>query len=222
MLNYSVFYKSKMQSVPYSYAVIENLLSALLSKNLAETFPQQQLQESSGEDYGYLWGKMIASEEDMIKLGQLEERWRQRINDGVVTANLENFSSVWQKLIQELWKPDYRQALEHLSGVSLKNCPMLIGFRMYQVGHRHRPHTDEASKVLTHLFFLNQTWLDNWGGRLQILTSEKPESMFEDILPVSNNSVVIVRSDNSWHMVTSVASAATESRLLLRVMFFAG
>lgn len=49
---------------------------------------------------------------------------------------------------------------------------------------------------------------------------EKPESVFQDIAPLGQFSAVIVRSDNSWHMVTPVASTALQCRLALRIAFF--
>ncbi len=220
MLNFDVIRTSIMQSFPYRYALIENLLPIQVSKELAASYPQQQFQESKGEEYGYLWAQMIADSRDIHKMWQLDTRWQQRIQAGIVTANLQNFSSIWQQFIQELWQPAYREALENLSGLQLKNCPMVISFRKYDPGHRHHPHTDEPSKVLTHLFYFNQQWSADWGGCLRILNSQQPESVFQDILPLSHSSVVIVRSDNSWHTVTPVSAEASECRLVLRVAFF--
>lgn len=56
-------------------------------------------------------------------------------------------------MIEELWTPAYRQALTQMSGMELKDCAMVIGFRRYNLDHCHRPHTDKPSKALTHLLF---------------------------------------------------------------------
>ncbi|MHC5762495.1 2OG-Fe(II) oxygenase family protein [Nostoc sp.] len=199
-----------MQSVPYSYAVIENLLPKAASLELAASFPQEQFRLSIGSGYGYLWSDMLASNEDialMYKFSdraspELSDRWRDRIARGRLSSNLVNLSSPWRQVIEELWTPAYRQALTQMSGVELKDCAMVIGFRRYNLGHCHRPHTDEPSKALTHLLFFNEQWPMDWGGCLRILLDEKPESVFQDIAPLSQFSAVIVRSDNSWHMVT--------------------
>ncbi|MEH2026982.1 hypothetical protein [Nostoc sp.] len=189
------------------------------------------------------------------------------------------FSSIWRQMIEELWTSAYRQALTQMSGVELKDCAMVIGFRRYNLGHCHRPHTDEPSKALTHLLFFNEQWSNStkkspkacvasfpalrlgmyserqslssrkrrrqpfqagnqlgqglylnlvpfeqwpidWGGCLRILLDGKPESIFQDIAPLNQFSAVIVRSDNSWQMVTPVASTALQCRLALRIAFF--
>ena len=97
---------------------------------------------------------------------------------------------------------------------------MDIGLRRYNLGHAHFPHTDEPNKVLTHLLFFNQQWSVDWGGCLRILRNSRPESVFQDILPLDRTSVVIIRSDNSWHMVTPLTCPESECRLALRVAFF--
>ncbi|MER3495330.1 MAG: proline hydroxylase [Mastigocladus sp. ERB_26_2] len=228
MLNLDAICRTTMQEIPYSYAVIENLLPKEVSLELAASFPQEQFRLSTGEGYGYLWSEMLASDEDialMCKFSvsaspELAARWRERITQGRLSSNLGNLSSSWQQMIEQLWTPAYRQALTQMSGVELKNCAMIIGFRRYNPGHCHRPHTDEPSKALTHLLFFNEQWPTEWGGYLRILNNEQPESVFQDILPLSQLSAVIVRSYNSWHMVTTVTSAALQSRLALRVAFF--
>jgi hypothetical protein len=82
-----------------------------------------------------------------------------------------------------------------------------------------RPHTDQPSKILTHLLFLNEQWLSNWGGCLQILNSQEPDSIYQEILPLSNYSVVFIRADNSWHMVNPVTKEAPKYRLAAQVAF---
>jgi Rps23 Pro-64 3,4-dihydroxylase Tpa1-like proline 4-hydroxylase len=149
-----------------------------------------------------------------------DNRWRQRMADERITHNTGHLSNVWQQLIEELWSDSYRAALSEMSGLELNNCGMDIGFRRYSSGHWHCPHTDEPNKILTHLLFFNQQWALGWGGCLRILNNSQPESLFQDILPISDYSVVIVRSENSWHMVSPVSASAPESRLAVRVAFF--
>lgn len=202
------------------YAVIKNLLPKKASLQLEATFPQEQFRLSTGEGYSYLWGQLLANSEDISLMYKFNDRWRQRIEEKKLTSDLGNLSSIWSQLIQELWSPAYREALEKMSGLDLSNCAMVIGFRRYNSGHCHRPHTDEPSKVLTHLLFFNQQWSVDWGGCLRILFNSQRESIYKDILPLSGSSVAIARSENSWHMVTPVTSPASVFRLALRVAFF--
>jgi len=221
MLNFQSIRTAAMQKVPYNWALIKNLLSTEASSELSATFPQEEFRLSAGEGYGYSWGKMLAPSEDIpLMLKSKDDRWRQRLAQGRLTSDLRHLSNVWRQLIEGLWTTSYRAAIAEMSGLELKDCVMDIGFRRYNSGHSHFPHTDEPNKVLTHLLFFNQQWSENWGGCLRILKDSEPESAFQDILPLSHSSVVIVRSDNSWHMVTPLTSRASESRLALRVAFF--
>ena len=115
---------------------------------------------------------------------ELSARWCDRITQRRLSSNLGNLSSIWRQLIEKLWTA-YRQALTQMSGVELKDCAMVIGFRRYNLGHCHRPHTDEPLKALTHLLFFNEQWSMDWGGCLRILLDEKPESIFQDIAPLN-------------------------------------
>lgn len=220
MLNLNAIYNTVMQEVPYQYALIQNLLSKEDSLELAASFPREQFQLSAGEGYGYLWSQMFANHHDISAMPKFGDRWLERIADGTLTSDLSSLNSIWCQLIEELWQPAYREALTVMSGLQLQDCAMVIGFRRYNIGHLHRPHTDEASKALTHMLYFNEYWPQDWGGCLRILKDAQPESVFQDIPPLSDTSVALVRSQNSWHMVTPVASSAQKSRLALRVTFF--
>ncbi|WP_335208828.1 2OG-Fe(II) oxygenase [Nostoc sp.] len=210
-----------MQKAPYNWALIKNLLSTEASLELAVSFPYEEFRLSEGEGYGYSWGKMLATSEDIsLMLKSSDNRWRQRMEQGRLTYDLGHLSNVWQQLIEGLWTDSYRAAIAEMSGLELNNCVMDIGFRRYKLGQLHHPHTDEPNKVLTHLLFFNQQWSEDWGGCLRILKDSQPESAFQDILPLSDSSVVIVRSNNSWHMVTPLTCPVSECRLALRVAFF--
>ncbi|MBN3923727.1 2OG-Fe(II) oxygenase [Nostoc sp. NMS4] len=221
MLNFESIRATAMQKVPYNWALIKNLLSPEASLELTASFPHEEFRLSEGEGYGYSWGKMLATSEDIsLMLKSSDNRWRERMAQGRLTYDLRHLSKVWRQLIEGLWTDSYRKALAEMSGLELKDCVMDIGFRRYQLGQLHHPHTDEPNKVLTHLLFFNQQWSVDWGGCLRILKDSQPESVFQDILPLSDSSVAIARSDNSWHTVTPLTCPASEYRLALRVAFF--
>ncbi len=221
MLNFQFIRTTAMQKVPYNWALIKNLLSTEASLELAASFPHEEFHLSEGEGHGYSWGKMLASSEDIpLMLKSSARRWRQRMAQGRLTSDLGHLSNVWRQLIEGLWTDSYRTAIAEMSGLELKDCLMDIGFRRYHLGQLHSPHTDEPNKVLTHLLFFNQQWSVDWGGCLRILKDSQPESVFQDILPLSDSSVAIMRSDNSWHMVTPLTGPVSECRLALRVAFF--
>ncbi|BCL39029.1 2OG-Fe(II) oxygenase [Nostoc sp. MS1] len=220
MLQLDAIRQTVMEEVPYHWAVIENLLSPETSLELAASFPQENFCLSTGEGYGYLWGEMLASSDDIALMNNFGGHWRERIVERRLSSDLHHLSHSWQQLIQALWQPQYRQALTQMSGIELKDCAMVIGFRRYNGGHLHRPHTDEPSKVLTHLVYFNQQWPVEWGGCLRILKDEQSNSVYQDIPPLNKFSAVIVRSEKSWHMVTPVTSSVSQTRRVLRIMFF--
>ncbi|MEH1840105.1 MAG: 2OG-Fe(II) oxygenase [Nostoc sp.] len=221
MLNFDSIRATAMQKVPYNWALIKNLLSPEASLELTASFPHEEFCLSEGKGYGYSWGKMLATSEDIsLMLKSSDNRWRERMAQGRLTYDLRHLSKVWRQLIEGLWTDSYHAAIAEMSGLELKDCVMDIGFRRYNLGHLHHPHTDEPSKVLTHLLFFNQQWSVDWGGSLRILKDSQPESVFQDVLPLSDCSVAIARSDNSWHMVTPLTCPVSECRLALRVAFF--
>ncbi|HLO84999.1 MAG TPA: 2OG-Fe(II) oxygenase family protein [Nostocaceae cyanobacterium] len=220
MLNLNAIHKTKMQQIPYNYAVIENLLPQESCLQLAANFPQADFHLSQGEGYSYLWSEMLANNQDINLISKLGKQWSERIAEGRLHSHLSHLSSIWQQLITELWQPAYREALTEMTGLNLKDCPMLINFRRYNSGDQHRPHTDEPNKILTHLIFFNQYWPLDWGGCLRILTDSQPESIHQDIPPLHHLSAVIVRSSQSWHTVTKITTSAASCRLALRIVFF--
>ncbi|MEH2270016.1 MAG: 2OG-Fe(II) oxygenase family protein [Nostoc sp.] len=220
MLNLNAIRSATMQSIPYQYALLENLLLKEVSGELSQSYPQHDFRELRGDDFCYLWRRLIANDNDITtKLG-LDNFWQRRIELGDVTSDIHNLSSVWQRLIQEIWQPEYTMAMEELSGLELSSCVKVMALRRYRPGDYVLPHTDQPSKILTHLLFLNEQWSSSWGGCLQILKNEQPESVHQNILPLSGYSVVFVRSENSWHMVNLVTSEAVECRLAAQVAFF--
>ncbi|GAA6619164.1 2OG-Fe(II) oxygenase family protein [Scytonema sp. NUACC26] len=220
MLNLSAIRTATMQEFPYRHTFIEKLLSEETSAELAKSFPQHEFRESTGNDHCFLWRRLIANDEDIAKMQQLSDHWLRRIESKEVTSDIDNLSPIWQKLIVELWQPEYIETMEELSGLQLSNCVKVIALRQYHPGHYILPHTDQPSKILTHLLFLNEHWSSAWGGCLQILHSQQPESIYQEILPLSACSVVFVRADNSWHMVNTVTQEAPSCRLAAQIAFF--
>ncbi|MEH1836578.1 MAG: hypothetical protein V7L29_32150 [Nostoc sp.] len=52
-------------------------------------------------------------------------------------------SDIWQALIKDLWSYDYREIMEELLKLQLKNHGMIIAFRSYPSGHtQFAPHKD--------------------------------------------------------------------------------
>jgi len=90
----------------------------------------------------------------------------------------------------------------------------------YGSGGSMDAHKDLPEKIVTHVLYFNHSWNATDGGCLRILRSSDPSDMVAEIPPLAGYSSVIVRSENSWHAVSRVASDATISRRSVTVTFY--
>ncbi|SRR5579883_34453 len=197
MLDFEVFQTGIIQEIPYRWLWFNNLIPDEEKLALINTYPQERFREEKGNYF-----------------------WRAITSRGEVTPETQDFSSVWHRLIEDLWTPAYRCTLEKLTGLDLKDHFMTIGFAKHMPGFQGEPHTDKPYKSLTHLFYFNKEWLPQWGGCLRILRDNQVESTFQDIPPLLGNSVVLVRSDQSWHTVTPISPDVAQPRLTLQIAFW--
>lgn len=67
---------------------------------------------------------------------------------------------------------------------------------------------------------ISKDWDTEWGGSLQLLKNEQRESVFQEIPPSLGNSVLLLCSDNPWHVVAPISPLASQPRLQLMVRFY--
>ena len=77
------------------------------------------------------------------------------------------------------------------------------------------PHTDLPNRVVAQIIYLTPDWRSSWIGEIDILRSADPEDVAESLAPRFNSSVLIVRSDNSYHPVRRVSDLGAPRRSLL-------
>jgi len=65
------------------------------------------------------------------------------------------------------------------------------------------------------------TWKQEWSGALRILCSSDIDDCAREVLPRAGVSVIMVRTDLSWHAVSAVQSTSGQSRKVLLVHFVA-
>lgn len=125
----------------------------------------------------------------------------------------------WPALGEELRSDAYRSALEACTGLDLSTSSVELSLWRQSRGSFLSPHTDKADKVLTHiLFFGNDDWCADDGGFLRILRSSDDDDVATLVAPRLEHSVVLVRSDRSWHGVGEVLSIR-QDRCSLQVVF---
>lgn len=132
----------------------------------------------------------------------------------------KDLDETWLTLVRDILSNDYRKALSELCGLDLMSAPMEANIFHYSPGNWMGPHVDLKTKIVTHVFYFNETWEDSQGGCLSILSSNSYQDVKKKISPVTGNSVLIVRSNHSWHAVDPVSTECTFSRRSMTVTFY--
>ena len=91
-------------------------------------------------------------------------------SSGSFPVDQVSFGPAFQKLLDELESDDFRAAFEQKFGIDLAGRPTVTTVRGRCDLSDGRIHTDSASKIITVLIYMNETW-DQPGGRLRLLRS---------------------------------------------------
>jgi Rps23 Pro-64 3,4-dihydroxylase Tpa1-like proline 4-hydroxylase len=110
--------------------------------------------------------------------------------------------------------------MSSLTGLDLSEAPLEVNAFHYPPGGSHGAHPDHRSKIVTHILYFNETWNEEDGGCLLILRSSDTADASAKVSPLSGNSAVVVRSDNSWHAVSRVAGHSPLSRRCVTATFY--
>jgi Rps23 Pro-64 3,4-dihydroxylase Tpa1-like proline 4-hydroxylase len=155
---------------------------------------------------------------------RLDKQYRMYNRNLVTGGSIEldqvaTLPSNWQILVEEIVSDSYREALSALTDVYLDHCLVEARMTRYARGCWIEPHTDRPDKAVTHLFYFNDDWHADWNGDLRLLRSADMNDCAKRVPPVNGTSVVLVRSDHSWHGVPPVSQQCPVDRLALLVHF---
>lgn len=131
----------------------------------------------------------------------------------------DDLNPLWQSLLRQVHTPEYRAALAQLAGVDMAGTIVRAAFWRYGPNCWLSPHTDDESKVLTHVLYFNHDWSTEAGGHLLINASKDIIDVHRRVTPRTGTSLVIVRSDRSWHAVEPVHPEHARMRQSLTVVF---
>ncbi len=205
MIDLNRFTPQVLSSEPYRWAFVDRLFSPADCSALVEGFPREHFKTVEGYDgekgYQYEARSLIALGAD-------------------APAHARFLSPAWQRLAEDLLSLAYRQAMSRLTGVELAHLPIEANVFHYGRSAWLGPHVDLADKVMTHIFYFNDVWDERDGGCLTILRAGDATQIVKVIPPLAGNSVVVVRSDNSWHAVSRVREKCRSSRRSLTVTFY--
>jgi hypothetical protein len=190
---------------PYRWAFIDRLFSPDDCTALVTTFPHDHFKTVEGYDgeKGYQY-----EARSLIAMG------------AQIPARARFLSPAWQHLSEDLLSTDYRAAMSRLTGVELAGLPIEANVFHYGRSAWLGPHVDLSEKVMTHIFYFNEVWDQGDGGCLNILSDGDSTDIVKVIPPLVGNSVVVVRSENSWHSVSRVREECRSSRRSLTVTFY--
>lgn len=195
----------RLETYPYGWAAIDKLFSPEDAARLAANYPCDHFKRVSRSDAERYYEYEARS---LIGMGQ------------DATSYPEELSDAWRMLALDLLSPQYRAAMTTLTGLDLTRAPMEANVFHYGPGGSMDPHQDLPEKLVTHVLYFNRSWNAPDGGYLRILRSSDPADLAAEIQPIVGSSCVIVRSENSWHAVSQVASDSACSRRSITVTFY--
>lgn len=205
MIHFSQISNHKLETQPFAWAAIDHLFSPEDAAALATTYPRDHFKTL----------KSYGGEKDY------EYEARSLIHMGAHAASFpEELSQAWLSLARDFLSPGYRAAMSKLTGYDLTNAPFEVNVFHYGPGANLGPHPDLADKLVTNVLYFNRTWNRKDGGCLNILRSPDPNDIADTVDPIVGNSVVLVRSDNSWHAVSRVVNESKLSRRSLTATFY--
>jgi SM-20-related protein len=205
MIDLTRFTPEALSTEPYRWGFIAGLFSPADGEALVRSFPREHFKTVKGYDgeKGYQY-----EARSLIRMG------------AEVPSHRKHLSIAWQCLADSLLSPGYRAAMSRLTGLDLSGLPMEVNVSHYGPKAWLGPHVDLEDKVVTHVFYFNDAWDVADGGCLTILPSSDMSQSVKVIPPLIGNSVVVVRSANSWHAVSPVRETCQTSRRSMAVTFY--
>jgi len=205
MIDLTQIARNTLLTDPYAWGAISNLFSTRDGAALADSFP----------------GDHFKTVKDYDGEKEYEYEARALIEMGANTVSRsEELSAAWKSLAHDLLSDEYRVAMSLLTRCDLRKVPMEVNVFHYGPRAHLGPHADLKDKLVTHVLYFNESWKREDGGCLTILRSAVPTAVAAEISPLVGNSVVLVRSDNSWHAVPPVSNNCNSSRRSLTATFY--
>ncbi|MBI6548490.1 2OG-Fe(II) oxygenase family protein [Xenorhabdus lircayensis] len=181
-----------LTNIPYHWGMASPFIHEDVANSLMETFPND----------GFIVAEKMAGEANDKKTYSLE------------TLRIEKetpLSPVWKEFSEYLKSDQYRDRMGKLIGKDLSPTRLSLTLWRYRSAQWLGPHTDKTEKIVTQIFNFNRNWSPDWGGCLRILHSDDSQDVYREIPPELNTSVILQRSDQSWHMVTPITDSAPEA-----------
>ena len=183
---------------PFGYVVIDQFLDEQRVQEIAQALPSYQQAQRVGTSFK-----------------TVNETKKVQIEDA------QTFSPPVRALHDFLNGPEFRQTLEHITGIDeLRSDPKTNGGGIHQTGPGGRldVHVDfnylpelQAFRRLNLLLYLNPQWDEAWGGHLE-LWDPRVEVCHRSVAPVLNRCLIFETNNISYHGVTQVKCPPDKAR----------
>jgi hypothetical protein len=205
MLDFAQIESQTLAGEPFAWGIVDKLFSVPDAAVLAASFPHDHFKTVRGYDgeKGYEY-----ESRSLIHMG------------AAAVSHAASLSPSWRALADDLLSTRYRSVMTKLTGLDLTRLPVEVNVFHYGSGAWLGPHLDLKDKLVTHVLYFNDTWNESDGGCLQILRSGNMNDVAAVVAPIVGNSVVLVRSERSWHAVSRVVAANHPSRRSMTVTFY--
>jgi hypothetical protein len=174
---------------PFPFVCIDDFLDPDLARRIAASYPDFEAAKALGHVFN-----------------AANERRKLQITDEL------SFPDPVKALATVLGSEDFRKTLSEISGIDdLLWDPAYVGAGMHMTAASGRldVHIDFNRlengwhRRLNLLFFLNEDWQDDWGGRLELWNADVSECV-HSFQPLFNRMVLFETSQISYHGVTPI------------------
>jgi hypothetical protein len=208
LVNVDAIRSAKLADEPYPHAVLDNsFVDRETTAALAAEFPsvgfRYDVRESSEDGKK----RYRAHNHQLVSFGR------------VADDNVAQLTGRWRQVLDDLTGDAYRDAVAAMTGADLTGTVLDVRLVRYARDCWIEPHVDRPDKVVTHLFYLNMHWREEWAGALRILRGSDMDDYAQQVFPYAGSSVVMVRTDAAWHGVPPVCSDNGQDRKTLLVHF---
>jgi hypothetical protein len=205
MLNCLQLEKTDLNKDPFEWAFVDRLFAPPDAAAVAGSYPFDHFKLVRGNDGEKGYEYEVRS---LISMGAQSP------------TDAEHLSPAWRQLAADLLSTEYRRAMSRLTNLNLEDLVIEANIFHYGPNDWMGPHLDLKEKVVTHVLYFNDSWNPADGGCLNILRSSTPSDVHAEVPPIVGNSVVLVRSDKSWHSVSRNVGASGRSRRSMTVTFY--
>ena len=151
----------------------------------------------SKEPYSFFLGGGVLKDE---AIPELKRDFPNITKPGYLTVDEVDLKGKFKTLIDEIESDEFSGVLSEKFGINLNQYPRLTTIRKLSQSKDGLIHTDDPSKLITLVIYMNDEWQADGSGRLRVLYDEKNFEPFAAEVPPTMGTVFgFLRADNSWH-----------------------